>query len=78
MRWGKHVAHMEMKRNTYGILVGKPERKRLLGRPRCRWVNNTEMDLGEIGWGGMDWTDLAQDRDQWRALENTVMNLQVP
>jgi hypothetical protein len=54
--------------------VRKPEGKRL----RCRWEDNIKMDLREIGWGGMDWIDLAQDRDQWRALENTVMNLRVP
>jgi hypothetical protein len=65
-------------RNAYRILVGKPEGKRPLGRPRRRWVNNIKMDLGEIGWDGSDWTELAQDRDQWRALVNTVMNLQVP
>jgi hypothetical protein len=58
--------------------VGKPEGKRTLGRPRRRWVNNTEMDLREIGWDGMDWIDLAEDRDQWRALVDTVMNLRVP
>jgi hypothetical protein len=66
------------KRNAYRILVGTPERKRSLGRPRHRWVGNIKIDVGEIGWGGMDWIDLAQDRDQWRALVNTVMNLRVP
>jgi hypothetical protein len=65
-------------RNAYRILVGKPEEKRQLGRPRRRWVNNIKMDLGEIGWDGMDWIDLAQDRDQWRALVNMVMKLRVP
>jgi hypothetical protein len=65
-------------RNAYRILAGKPEGKRLLGRPRRRWVDNIEIDLREIGWGGMDWIDLAQDRDQWRALVNTVMNIRVP
>jgi hypothetical protein len=55
--------------------VGKPEGKRPLGRPRRRWVDNIKMDLGEIGWHGRDWIELAQDRDQWRALVNTVMNL---
>jgi hypothetical protein len=74
MRWTGHVAQVGVKRNAYRILVGK----RPLGRPRCRWKNNIRMDLREIGWGGMDWIDLAQDRDQWRALVNTVMNLQVP
>jgi hypothetical protein len=58
--------------------VGKPEGKRPPERPRRRWEDNIKMDLREIGWGGMDWIDLAQDRDQWRALVNTVMNLQVP
>jgi hypothetical protein len=65
------------KRDAYRILVGKPEGKRLLGRPRRR-LDDIRMDLGEIGWGGMDWIDLAQDRNQWRALVNTVMKLQVP
>jgi hypothetical protein len=59
-------------------LVGKPEGKRPLGRPRRRWVDNIRMDLGEMGWDGMDWTDLAQDRDRWRTLVNTVMNVRVP
>jgi hypothetical protein len=59
-------------------LVGKPEGKRPLGRPRCRWVDNIKMDLREIRWDGVDWIKLAQDRDQWRALVNTVMNLRVP
>jgi hypothetical protein len=66
------------KKNAYGILVGKPEGKRPLGRPRRRWVDNINIDLREIGWDGMDWIDLAQDRDQWRALVNMVMNLRVP
>jgi hypothetical protein len=66
------------KRNAYRIFAGKPEGKRPLGRPRRRWENNFKMDLREIGWDGMDWIDLAQDRDQWRALMNTVMNLRVP
>jgi hypothetical protein len=69
---------MGEKRNVYRILVGKPEGKRPLGRPRRRWENNIRMDLRDIGWGGMDWIDLAQDRDQWRALVNTVTNLRVP
>jgi hypothetical protein len=58
--------------------VGKPEGKRLLGRPRCRWVDKIKMDLREIGWDGVDWIDKVQDRDQWRALVNTVLNLRVP
>jgi hypothetical protein len=65
-------------RNVYRILVGKPEGKRPLGRPTRRWVDNIKMDLREIGWDSMDWIELAQDRDQWRALVNTVMNLRVP
>jgi hypothetical protein len=59
-------------------LVEKPERKRPLGRPTRRWEDNINMDLREIGWGGMDWIDLAEDRDLWRALVNMVMNLRVP
>jgi hypothetical protein len=66
------------KRNAYRILVGKREGKRPLGRPRRRWANKIKMDLKEIEWGGMEWIDLAQDRDQWRALVNTVMNLRAP
>jgi hypothetical protein len=66
------------KRNAYRILVGKPEGRRSLGRPRRRWVDNIEIDLREIGWDGVDWVNMAQDRDQWRALVNTVMNLRVP
>jgi hypothetical protein len=65
-------------RNVYRLLVGKPEEKRLLGRPRLRWVNNIKMDLVEIGWGGVDWIGLPQDRDKWRALVKAVMKLQVP
>jgi hypothetical protein len=66
------------KKNAYSILVGNPEGKRPLGRPRRRWVNNIKIDIREIGWDGVGWMDLAQDRDQWRALVNTVMNLRVP
>jgi hypothetical protein len=64
-------------KNAYRILVGKPEGKRPLRRPRHRWEDNIKMDLREIGWGGIDWIDLAQDRDRWRALVNTVMNFRV-
>jgi hypothetical protein len=66
------------KRNAYRILMRNPEGKRPLGRPRRRWVDNIKMDLREIGWDDMDLIDLAQDRDQWRALVNVVMNLRVP
>jgi hypothetical protein len=69
---------MGEKMNAYRILVGKPGGKRPLGRPRHRWVDSIKRDLREIEWNGMDWIDLAQDRDQWRALVNTVMNLRVP
>jgi hypothetical protein len=68
---------MGEKRNAYRILVGNPEGKRPRGRPRLRWVDSIKMDLREIGWDGMDWINLAQDRDQWRALVNAVMNLRV-
>jgi hypothetical protein len=66
------------KRNSYRLMVGKPEGKRPLRRPRCRWVDNIKMNLREIGWDNVDWIDLAQDRDQWRALVVTVMNLRGP
>jgi hypothetical protein len=69
---------MGEKRNAYTILVGKPEGRRPLGKPRRRWVDKMKMDLREIGWDGVDWVDLAQDRDHWRALVNSVMNLRVP
>jgi hypothetical protein len=78
MRWAGHVASMRAKRNACWILVGKTEGKRPLGRPRSKWEDNIIMDLRETGWGGMNWIDLAQDRDQRRALVNTVMNLRVP
>jgi hypothetical protein len=66
------------KRNAYRLLVGKPEGKRPLGRPRRRWVDNIRMALGEVVWGDVDWIGLAKDRDRWRALVNSVMNLRVP
>jgi hypothetical protein len=69
---------MAENRNGYRILVGKPEGKRPLGRPRRRWEDNIKMVLRKMGLGGMDWIDLAQERDQWRALVNTAMNLRVP
>jgi hypothetical protein len=67
-----------VKRNAYRILVGKSEGKRPLGRPKYRWMDNIKMDLREIGLGAVDWIDMAQDRDQWRVLVNTVMKLRVP
>jgi hypothetical protein len=78
MRREGNVARMGEKRNPYRILVGKPEGKRSLGRPRLRWVNIIKIELREIGWEAMDRIDLAQDRDQRRALVNKVMNLRVP
>jgi hypothetical protein len=75
MRWEGYVSRMGEKKNDYRILAGKPERKRQLGRPRRRWVDNVKMDLREIGWDGVDWIDTAQVMDQWRALLNTVLNL---
>jgi hypothetical protein len=78
MRWTGHAARLGKKRNAYRILVGMPEGKRPLGRPILRWVDNIKMDLREIGWDGINLIDLAQDRDQWRALVNTAMNLRVP
>jgi hypothetical protein len=71
------VAHMGEERKLYKILVGKAEGKRPLGRPKRRWDNGIRMDLREIGWGGVDWIRLAQDRDRWRAVANAVMNLPV-
>jgi len=78
MRWAGYVAHMGERRGIYRILVGKPERKRPLGRPRHRWEDNIKVDLQEVGCGGLDWIELAQDRDKWWALVNAVMNLWVP
>jgi hypothetical protein len=69
---------MGEKRSEYRILEGKSGCKRPLGRPRCRWVDNIKIDLRAIRWDGMYWIDLAQDRDQWRALVNTIMNVRVP
>ena len=78
MRWAGHVARMGEGRGVHRILVGKPEGKRPLGRPRRRWEDNIKMDLQEVGGGCEDWMELAQDRDRWQALVGTVMNLQVP
>ena len=69
---------MGERRDVYRVLVGKHEGKIRLGRPRRRWENNIKMVLQEVGYGGMDWIELAQDRDRWRALVNAVMNLRVP
>jgi hypothetical protein len=77
-RWAGHGARMGEKRNAYRLLVGKPEGKRPLGRPRQWWVDNIRMDLGEMGWGDVDWIGLAQDRNRWRALVSSLLNLRVP
>jgi len=69
---------MGERRGVYRSLVGKPEGKRPLGSPRRRWEDNIKMDLQEIGCGGLEWIELVQDRDRWRALVNAVMNLRVP
>jgi len=78
MRWAVHVARMGEERGDIGYLVGKPEGKRPMGRPRRRWVGNIRMDLQEVGCGYMDWIGLAQDRDRWWTLVSAVMNLRVP
>ena len=78
MRWAGHVARTEEGRGVHKVLVGKPEGKRPLGRPRRRWEDNIKMDLEEVGRGYGDWMELAQDRDEWRALVSTVMNFRVP
>jgi hypothetical protein len=78
MRWAGHVARMGEKRGAYWILVGRPEGRRPLGRPRRRWEDNIKTDLQKVGWGGINWIELAQDRDRWRALVNAVMNRRVP
>ena len=78
MRWAGHVARMGERRGVYRVLVGKPEGKRPLGGPRLRWEDNIKMDLQEVRCGGMDWIELAQDRNRWRALVNAVMNLRIP
>jgi hypothetical protein len=78
MRWAGHVARMGEERGAHRLLVGKPEGKRPLGRPRRRWENNIKMDLQEVGVGRGDWIESAQDRDRWRALVSTVKNFRVP
>jgi len=78
MTWAGHVARMGETRGVYKILVGKPEGKRPLERPRLRWEDNINVDLQEVGCGGMDWIELAQDRDSWWALVSAVMNHWVP
>jgi hypothetical protein len=75
---GGNVARMGEKRNAYRLLVGKPEGKRPPGRPTRRWVDNIRMVLGKVGWGDVDWIGLAKDRNRWRALVNSVLNLRVP
>ena len=78
MRWAGHVARIVEGRGVHRVLVGKPEGKRPLGRPRRRWEDNIKMDLQEVGRDCEDWMELAQDRDRWQALVSTVMNLRVP
>jgi hypothetical protein len=78
MRWAGHVARVGERGGVYRVLVGKHEGERLLGRPRHRWEDNIMMDIQEMECGGMDWIELAQDRDRWRALVNAVVNLRVP
>ena len=78
IRWAGHVARMEEGRGVHKVLVGKPEGKRPLGRPRRKWEENIKMDLQEVGRGCGDWMELPQDRDMWRALVSTVMNFRVP
>ena len=77
MRWAGHVARMREKRGVYRVLVWKPEGKRPLGEPRRRWVDNNKLNLQELGCRVMDWFEMTQDRDRWRALVNAVMNLRV-
>jgi hypothetical protein len=76
-RLAGHVARMGKERGAYSVLVDKPEEKRPLERPRCRWEDNIKMDLQEVGCGGMDWIELAHDRNRWRAIVNAVLNLRV-
>jgi hypothetical protein len=78
MRWAGHVARMGEGRGVHRVLVGKPEGKTPLGRPRRRWEDNIKRDLQEVGWGCRDWIERAQNRDRWRAFVNAVMNFRVP
>ena len=78
MRWAGQVVRMGERRVVYRLMVEKPEGKRPLGRPRCRWEDNIKIDLQEVVCGFMEWIELAQDRDRWRALVSVVMNLRVP
>ena len=78
IRWAGHVARMGEGSGVYRVLVGRPGGRRPLGRPRRRWEDNIRMDLREVGYGCVDWMELAQDRDRWRALVSAVMNLRVP
>jgi len=78
MRWVGHVVRMGEEKEVYRVLLGKPEGRRPMGRPRNRWLDNIRMDLQEVGCGYMDWIRLAQDRDSWRMLVSAVMNLRVP
>ena len=78
MRWAGHVAYTGERRGVYRVLVGKSERKRPLGRPRRRWVDNIKMDLQEVGKGVIGWIHLSQDMDRWRVLVNAVLNIRFP
>jgi hypothetical protein len=78
MRWAGHVVRIGEKRNADRLLVGKPEGRRPLGKPKRKWLDKIRMDLVEMGWSDVDWIGLAQDRDRWRALVNLVLNLRVP
>ena len=78
IRWAGHAARMGEERGAYMVLVGKPEGRRPLGRPRRRWVDNIRMDLQEVGCGYVDWIGLTQDRERWRTLMSALMNLRVP
>jgi hypothetical protein len=78
MRWAGHVVQMREERGVYTVLVGKPEGRRPVGRPRRRWKDNIRMELQEVGCGGMDWIGIAQGRNRWQALVNAAMNLRVP